>query len=189
VMIWPLVVLAVGAVLAGFVLGPTGLIGHFLGGSPSFTLGHAVAAHHFNDPGEDLKAGFGLGEADHGYWGYLIGTFVAACGIGAAYFLHLRDRRMGEVLPEMFPVISRPIEEKYFVDQIYQWVIVEPLRLVGNVFRVLDNVVVDGLTELAGVLPRGPGWVLRVSVQRGYLQGYAAAMLFGVAAILLVMFL
>jgi NADH-quinone oxidoreductase subunit L len=96
---------------------------------------------------------------------------------------------MGEVLPEIFPVISRPIEDKYFVDEIYQWLIVEPLRLVGKIFRDFDNVVVDGLTDLAGVLPRGPGWVLRVSVQRGYLQGYAAAMLFGVAAILLVMFL
>jgi NADH-quinone oxidoreductase subunit L len=119
----------------------------------------------------------------------MIGTFVAGCGIGVAYLLHLRDRRVGDVIPEMFPVISRPIEDKYFVDVIYQWVIVEPLRLVGNVFRVIDNVIVDKLIDLAAALPQGPGYFLRIVVQRGYLQGYAAAMLFGVAAILLVIFL
>ncbi len=33
------------------------------------------------------------------------------------------------------------------------------------------------------------GFALKLSVQRGYLQGYAAVMLFGVAVILLVIFL
>ena len=33
------------------------------------------------------------------------------------------------------------------------------------------------------------GQSLRLTVQRGYLQGYAAAMLFGIAVILLIIFL
>jgi hypothetical protein len=42
---------------------------------------------------------------------------------------------------------------------------------------------------LVGFVPQLSGFVLKLTVQRGYLQGYAAAMLFGVVAILLIVFL
>jgi NADH-quinone oxidoreductase subunit L len=188
VMILPLVVLAAGALLAGLLLGPTHAIGHFLGGSPSFALGHAVAAHRFGDS-TDLRAGFGLGEASHGWEPLVIGAFVAASGIALAFFLHLKNRTAGEQLARTLRFIARPIEGKYWVDEIYQRLIVVPLRFIGKVFLFTDAWVVDGLVKTIGALPWVPGMFLKLGVQRGYLQGYAAAMLFGVAAILLVIFL
>ena len=47
----------------------------------------------------------------------------------------------------------------------------------------------DGLVKVVAYLPTVPGWALKLGVQRGYLQGYAAVMLFGIVAILLVIFL
>jgi NADH-quinone oxidoreductase subunit L len=81
------------------------------------------------------------------------------------------------------------IEHKYWVDEIYQALIVEPLRLLGKLFFTIDRYVVDGLVWLVSFIPQAGGWVLKLGVQRGYLQGYAAAMLFGVAVILLIIFL
>jgi hypothetical protein len=40
-----------------------------------------------------------------------------------------------------------------------------------------------------GWVPQFSGTALKLTVQRGYLQGYAAAMLFGVVVILLIIFL
>ena len=53
----------------------------------------------------------------------------------------------------------------------------------------LTDLIVDGLVNLAGMFPQAGGVFLKMTVQRGYLQGYAAAMLFGIAIILLVVFM
>ena len=39
-----------------------------------------------------------------------------------------------------------------------------------------------------GFIPQASGFTLKLTTQRGYLQGYAASMLFGVAVILLAIF-
>jgi hypothetical protein len=48
---------------------------------------------------------------------------------------------------------------------------------------------VDGIVNLLGLGPQVLGSSLKLTIQRGYLQGYAATMLFGIAIILLVVFL
>ncbi len=76
------------------------------------------------------------------------------------------------------------LEHKYWVDEIYQGLIVEPLRFLGRVLFGIDKYGVDGAVNAAGVSPTIPGWILKLTVQRGYLQGYAAAMLLGIVVIL-----
>jgi hypothetical protein len=48
---------------------------------------------------------------------------------------------------------------------------------------------VDGLVWAVSFIPQASGWSLKLTTQRGYLQGYAATMLFGIAVILLIIFL
>lgn len=81
------------------------------------------------------------------------------------------------------------MENKYWVDELYQGAIVEPLRRLGKAFYVIDKYVVDGLVWIAGFIPQLSGFVLKLTVQRGYVQGYALSMVLGVAVILLVVFL
>ena len=190
IMIAPLALLAVGAVLIGYVNTPLwhGL-GDFLGGSPSLALGLEKARLAF---GTVDAVGYGQEGAIH--WlstivGLLVGGAVSLAGIGAAWFFHLKDRAAGEKLAARLGPLARGMEAKYWVDEAYQYGLVTPLRALGVGFFFFDRVVIDGLVWLVGFLPQLGGFTLKFTTQRGHLQGYAATMLFGIAVILLLIFL
>jgi hypothetical protein len=48
--------------------------------------------------------------------------------------------------------------------------------------------VVDGIVNVIGFVPQLSGFALKIVAQRGYLQGYATAMLLGIAVTLLLIF-
>ena len=190
IMIVPLALLAIGAVLIGYVNTPVwhGL-GHFLGGSPSLALGFEKAKLAFG-----TVDGIGYGQEGKTEWlgtivGLLVGGAVSLAGIGAAWFFHLKDRRAGETLAARFDLITGGMEAKYWVDEAYQYGIVAPLRTLGVGFFFIDRVVIDGLVWLVSFIPQLGGFTLKFTTQRGHLQGYAATMLFGIAVILLLIFL
>jgi NADH:ubiquinone oxidoreductase subunit 5 (subunit L)/multisubunit Na+/H+ antiporter MnhA subunit len=202
-MILPLVVLAIGAVVAGYLNWPKEGLGHFLSGSPSITHAYNAAHEHYrlvypNDVDRLVDpAGFGQAElnetgnaAEHSPFNsvMLVSALISVLGILLAYQLHLKDRAAGDRLPERFAGVSRLLEGKYWIDEIYQAAIVEPLRKLGKAFFLIDQIVVDGFVWLMGFIPQASGFTLKLTTQRGYLQGYAAAMLFGVAVILLAIF-
>ena len=194
IMMVPLAVLAVGALFAWFFNFP-GLhsMASFLGRSPSIAYGYDVAMQTFGSQldvhaQETLAEGFGYG-GGIAWVGLIVGSVVSLAGIGTAYYLHLVDRGMATNLAHTLRPAAKLLEGKYFVDQIYDAIIVRPLRFLGVVLAWVDRVVMDGLVTLAAFLPWGGGQVLRVLTQRGQLQGYAVSMLFGIAAILLVLFL
>jgi hypothetical protein len=58
-----------------------------------------------------------------------------------------------------------------------------------NSAKTLDTYVIDGFIWLVGFVPQLFGFTLKLTTQRGSLQGYAAAMLLAVVLILLVLFL
>jgi NADH-quinone oxidoreductase subunit L len=191
IMIVPLIVLAIGAVVAGYLNWPAEKLGQFLNGSPSIALAYNVAS---SVPGSDIEpSGFGVHvpEMEHSPFNLIMlaSALIAFLGILLAYQFHLEDRLKGNQLPAKFPELSRALEGKYWVDEIYQAAIVEPLRTLGRAFFLIDQIVVDGIVWLLGFIPQASGFALKITTQRGYLQGYAAAMLFGIAIILLLVFL
>ena len=188
-MMIPLAVLTVGALFAGFLNYPhrDASLGHFLGNSPSFVLGYTAGGI---VPGPR----FGLHErsaVEHHLIEpiMIVSAFIALVGIALAYMMHLRDRRRAERLAMGLAPMNRVLEAKYWVDETYQNGIVEPMRAAGRGFFWIDRVIVDGLVAAFGWAPQVLGSTLRLTMQRGYLQGYAAAMLFGIAIILLIVFL
>jgi hypothetical protein len=52
-----------------------------------------------------------------------------------------------------------------------------------------DKWVIDLLVGGIAMVPQAAGFALKLSTQRGYLQGYALTMILGVAVILLFIFL
>jgi NADH-quinone oxidoreductase subunit L len=188
IMILPLVVLALGAVVAGYFNFPKELLGEFLGKSPSFALSYDVAnantAYGHVDP-----ARFGQGEAEHSPIPMMILSGIIACaGIWFAYVTHLRDRLRAERLAERLEPLTGWLEAKYYVDETYRAAIVEPLRQLGRIFYAVDRILVDGIVTALSWIPQLFGWSLKLTVQRGSLQGYASAMLFGIVIILLLVF-
>ena len=203
IMIVPLVVLALGAVLAGYLNHPLHLpgahaLGHFLRQSPSVNLAYNVANVRYGGA-QVPPTGFGQPEVEdrrvreaedarHRNF-MIISAGVSFLGIYLAWLMHRKDRAAPERFAARVPLATRLLEAKYWIDEIYQGGIVEPLRAAGRAFFAFDRLVIDGVIWLIGFVPQVSGFALKLGVQRGYLQGYASAMLLGIAVILLLVFL
>ena len=197
-MIVPLVVLAIGALLAGyFNNGHT--LGEFLGQSPSFALSYQTAsgtAHsEMVDPamfGQHVKWPNKQLEEAKGFLHLrimVISGIIALLGIALAYYMHLQKRTLAEELASRYRGMVNVLQNKYWVDEIYQAGIIEPLRRLSRAMYAFDRIVVDGLVWLAGFVPQGTGFVLKLTTQRGQMQGYALSMLLGVVILLVLVFM
>jgi NADH-quinone oxidoreductase subunit L len=73
---------------------------------------------------------------------------------------------------------------KWYVDEIYDALIVRPIMFISRVFwRVVDQGIIDGAVNATGYLSRGFGWV-GSRFQTGQLNTYAFAVVLGVLLIL-----
>jgi NADH-quinone oxidoreductase subunit L len=78
----------------------------------------------------------------------------------------------------------RVLYRKYYVDEIYDALIVRPVVFGSRVlWRFVDQGIIDGLFNAAGYLSRGVGW-LGSRMQTGQLNTYAFAVVLGVLFIL-----
>ena len=188
IMILPLAVLAVGALFA-WLLNPPGLhwMASFLGSSPSIAYGYDVAVRTY--PTAHLAEGFGYGGGIE-WLGLIVGGVVSLAGIGVAYYLHLVDRGMATSLAHTFRPAAKLLEGKYFVDQIYDAMIVRPLRFPRQ-SAVLDR-------RLGRRRPRharlqtcrgAAAWRCGSRPSAATCRATPSPCCFGIAAILLVLFL
>ena len=174
----PLMLLAVGAVVAGYAGVPAALGGgnrieRFL--EPSF----AVGAHHV----ASLPVASGDEPSELGLMG--LATVVALAGIGIAAFLFLKRRDAAAALAQRFAGVHRLLLRKYYVDEVYQAAVVNPV-VVGSekgLWRGVDVGVIDGAANGVGRLVRGTSGVLRL-VQTGSIRAYAASLFLGVVLVL-----
>lgn len=148
--------------------------------------GHATAEAHV------AAAGRFLGMDPHKAM-YYVSAIVGLIGIAAAWWLHLAGRtsaatsRADALLPLLGPV-PRWAQNKWYVDEFYDFIIRTPLWVLANVCHMIDRLLVDGLVNGVGLLPQLLARGLRPS-QNGRLHGYAAGMAGGLAVVLLIVFL
>lgn len=158
----PLYVLSAGAILAGLLLGPTHIYGHYLAHTP----GLPAAPPH---PVNFLMMG--------------LGTSLALGGIGLAYAMYGRRTVMATPETQVGPAAALSYNGLY-LDQLYAWTIVAPLRFLSRLAEMFDRQVLDRLVDSIGLIPAFLGTVLR-PFQNGMVQNYAFIMLLGLAACLL----
>jgi NADH-quinone oxidoreductase subunit L len=96
--------------------------------------------------------------------GYLLGLISLVLSVPLVAFTFLTPYRLSH--------------DKFYFDELYQALVVWPLRLVGQLFAWFDRWVVDGLVNLTGRIPAAAGWVMR-AMQMGLVQFYALAMVLG----------
>ncbi len=174
-----LVVLMIASVLAAL----TYVVGHH--GWVSDMVHHSSA--HWDAHPE--TPGTLLGMDPHKVMYYVSGV-IGLIGIGAAWWLHYAGRRDAATAhaDDFVPVVG-PIANwargKWFVDELYDFLIVKPLWVLSHVFHMIDKLLVDGLVNGLGMLPRGIAMVAQ-RTQSGILHDYALRMLAGVGVILLV---
>jgi NADH-quinone oxidoreductase subunit L len=192
ILVGPLVLLAVGALLAGFLNFPKPMLADFLGQSPSLAWGFDAATRALNhvelnpEPfGQHAKAGELLAHGLPEWAVFVVSGVIAVAGIFLAYVFHLKNR--SAVAKTNGTALSKVLEARYWLDEIYEAVVVKPLRVLARAMDLLDlliNAVVWGVSYALKV----GAFLLSILTQRGYLQGYAVAMLIGLAIVLVLFF-
>ena len=185
-----LVVLALGSVLAGYVGVPESLGGgnrfeHYL--EPSFQPPTMTTIEGALTVGAPLPAS---GPAETGETATtelaLMGVSVAAAlaGIGLATFVYLKRPALADALADRLSGPYRWLVHKYYVDEFYDAVVVQPIKRVSTLFlwRGVDAGLIDGTVNSVGFAVRGSSAVLR-RLQTGSVRAYAMSLLIGVVAI------
>jgi NADH-quinone oxidoreductase subunit L len=203
----PLILLAIGSIGAGYVGVP-----HVLGGSnaiesflePSFEASHAapsrvagvagetalqpVAAQGEPRPGEPAaEPQEHAAAADEATEKVLMGVSigVAAAGIFLAFFFWQWNRKLTDSLASSFAPVRTLLLNKYYVDELYNSAIVQPIKLLssGALWKGVDAGLIDGTVNGVGSLVRVGSTRLR-RLQTGSIRTYAASLFLGVALIL-----
>ena len=179
-----LIVLAIGSVVAGYAglpaaLGGSDAFGHYL--EPSFTAQGVESAV----PEPEAVADAEEHSESLEYALMAVSVVVALGGIGIATFLFLKRRDRAQAIAERFPGLHRLLLNKYYVDEVYEGAIVQPIRIVSEegLWKVVDVQAIDGIVNGVGEVVRGSSEGLR-RIQTGSVRAYAASVFFGVVAIL-----
>jgi NADH-quinone oxidoreductase subunit L len=171
-MAFALVVLAIGSVTAGW-LGLGGRFERFL--EPSFGARAESSA--------GLQAGLAEGSIETTLM--IVSVVVALAGIGLASYFWLKNRAAADRMADRFPGLHRVLEHKYYVDEIYDAAVVQPVQIVSEdgLWKGVDVGVIDRVVNGVGGLVGGAGEVLRL-FQTGSVRTYATSLFLGVVVIL-----
>jgi NADH-quinone oxidoreductase subunit L len=163
--------LAVLATVGGIVLIPktTTWLDTFL--EPTFA--EAVTPHH---PSDGLIA-FGL----------VLGAALGVLGIAIAYSIWGKaDGARAAALQQRFPAVHRFLLNKWYFDELIDWVVVKPWGWFGRFGQqTFERVFVQGtlMGGTTGIVRAGSAAVR--ALQSGFLRAYAALLLIGAAGVLL----
>ena len=155
----PLVLLAIPSLIIGAIVGWGGehsAIHNFLG---------SVFTHH--------------GKSDHSnpVPFMVVSSIVGIAGILAAWFMY----RSKTPLDEPTNPLHKLLTNKYYIDEIYNAVIVQPIRGVSHYlfWKIMDVAIIDGLVNLTAFIVRGIGGLIR-RIQTGVVQTYVMSMVIGI---------
>ena len=183
-MAFALVVLAVGSILAGYIGLPAVAGGsrleRFL--APSFTASVEDAGVQPAPAAETGAASAGEG-LEVGLM--LVSTTAALGGIAIAAFFFLKRKSAADAVAARFAGLHRLLMNKYYVDEIYDATVVQPIRIVSEdgLWKTVDVRVIDGAVNGVAETVSGSSELLR-RLQTGSVRAYAASLFFGVVLIL-----
>jgi NADH-quinone oxidoreductase subunit L len=115
----------------------------------------------------------------------LVSSVVAVVGIGIAAYFFLKNRAAAAGVARQFGGVQRLLLNKYYVDEIYDAAIVQPIRIVSEsaLWKAIDVRVIDGAVNGVAESIGGLAELMR-RVQNGSVRTYAASLFLGVVLIL-----
>ena len=177
-MTYPLVVLAALAVVGG-AIGLPQIWGDLIG------IPHSNSLANFFHGGVSEHAH----QASHATEWALAAAAVAAMTVGflLAYWLYVVSPDLPARIRAGLGPVFRTVRNKYYVDEVYDAVIVRPLVAFSDrvLYRWIDAGLIDGLgaNGTAQLVRASAGRVLKYA-QSGLVQGYLFAMVVGTAAVI-----
>ncbi|MCR6108215.1 NADH-quinone oxidoreductase subunit L [Salipaludibacillus agaradhaerens] len=166
-MTYPLIILALLAVVAGFVNLPV--------------LGHPLENF--------LTSGLSIGVQPHGeLWLAALSLLVALGGIGLAWAIYYKGLIAETFFSQKAPYLHKLLLNNYYLDKIYAVTVIKPVVGLGRFLWEVDKMVIDGLVKLVGYSSFGIGKRLGRG-HNGQLQTYGLVSVFGGIVIIAVVFL
>jgi len=172
IMLIPLLVLAVGAVFAGGVFADK-----FVGADRAEFWKGAIftaANNHVLDQIREVPA-----------WLAWTPLAVTAVGFFVAWWVYILHEGLGARIAAGQGPIWRFLYNKWYFDEIYDFIFVRGAKLLGDIFwkggdqKIIDGLGPDGVSALSYLTGKGVG-----RIQTGYVYHYAFVMLLGVAGLL-----
>ena len=161
----PLVLLAIPSLIIGAIVGWGGeqsAIHNFLG--TVFTQHGTATAHGASDHSNPIPF-------------MVISSIVGLAGIGLAWFIYRNRAPVAEPTSPLHKLLAN----KYYIDEIYNAVFVQPIRGVSHYlfWKIMDVGIIDGLVNLTAFIIRGIGGSIR-RIQTGVVPNYVASMVIGI---------
>jgi NADH-quinone oxidoreductase subunit L len=187
---WPLVVLAAGSILVGYVGVPAFMHG---GNRIEGWLAPVVEPGYVYGEGSEVLAGeaaTGAGAHAAAEWGAtLVAALLGLGGLGLGFLYYARRPQLATQLAARLPGLQRVLAAKYYVDEAYEAVIIRPVHGLarGVLWRGVDVRLIDGIVNLLAGLTKAFSYVFRF-FQSGYVQTYALVILLGILVLLLRVF-
>jgi len=146
--------------------------------------GHAVAehsaagAHHAGHPPMWVE-----------YTLMAVSVAIAGFGIFVAYMFYIVKREIPVALAEKYAFIHRLLLNKWYIDELYDVVIISPLR--GFSYFLWKGIDVGVVDYIVNGVARIVGWGSTAAryMQSGYVQSYAVSVVFGTVVLLAYYFL
>jgi NADH-quinone oxidoreductase subunit L len=187
VMTTPLIILAILSIFAGWV------------GIPWLSHGYSsfVYYHHPH-------------HAEPNYLLMVVSTLIALSGVFLAYLIYYKGTISNEKIKATFPFVHKVLLNKYYFDELYQFIIINPAFKLARFLFGFDQKVVDGAVNGTGNLTlllakfdgwfdnkivdgavNGVAWLIKIigkgtrTIQTGQLQNYAFILFFGLILIIL----
>jgi NADH-quinone oxidoreductase subunit L len=113
-----------------------------------------------------------------------VSVLLAAGGFFLAYYMYIKRPDLPETLSERFRSLYQLVFNKYYVDEIYDCLFVNPIKRGANqLWQMFDIRVVDGsVNGVANLAIQGSG--LFSHLQSGYVKSYALSILIGMTLII-----
>jgi len=181
-MLVPMWILSVGSVFEGYIALPVlfrlpNLLGPFL--QRTLALGTEKGAEEVHKASELLREGAAMS----------VSVVLALVGIFLAYYLYRMRWGVTERLKRAFSAPYRLVLNKYYMDEIYDRVVVTPGRTLAEAFDdVVDRGIVDGLVNFVAFAVGAIGQLLR-PLQTGFIRNYAWYIGSGAVALVIILWL
>jgi len=178
VMVIPLIILAVLSIIGGFI----GIPEIFSGEHGN--LFHTWLAPIFKDAERKL-----IVYGTHSHFEEILLMVISVAGAAASIFfaryVYLKKPLIAENTSRKFKTLYKLLWNKYFVDEIYDAAVVNPIVKTSESFlwKITDNKIIDGLINGTASVIDNLSVKLR-KVQTGVAQFYAVMMMAGIAAAL-----
>ncbi len=180
----PLMVLGFLAAVGGYI-GLPKLIGELFGGIPNyFEL--------WLEPVFEMAQEYGHQYAQSGghhnpalEWGLMGGSvLIALVGISIAFTMYVKNTDLPGKFTSTFPALHRAVYNKWYIDELYDFLFVNPCKALGNfLWKGFDVLIVDGMVNGVAAVVKGWSSAFRYS-ETGYVHNYAFVMAAGTVTIL-----